>query len=303
MVSGKIKNMTVILYYLNNENVYFAGDTVSGRLILEVVGEVRVNSIKIIATGYAKVRWSKANISPVIFSYANNYYKKVEYFNYKYVLIKDINTRIIYPGIHEYGFSFELPSTLPASSFESKYGSVRYYIKAELDRPLSLPMIVKKQLTVFENIDINTPSLVLHQYDSVKKTVHHWICKSGTISLSVNIGKKGYVPNEAIQIVAEIENYSSRTIIPIANLYQIQTFHARGKIKKVKQLIISSRGKQLLPRNIEVWNNKYLKIPQVSPSILCCDIIHLEYMLVVYVDIPGATNLSLNFPIIIGTTS
>lgn len=49
-----------------------------------------------------------------------------------------------------------------ATSFEGKHGSVRYWVKAELHRPWLLPMKTKKEFTVFEHIDINTPLLLVN---------------------------------------------------------------------------------------------------------------------------------------------
>lgn len=67
----------------------------------------------------------------------------------------------IHSGRHEYAFSFELPQTPLATSFEGRHGSVRYWVKAELHRPWFLPVKLKKEFTVFEHIDINTPSLLV----------------------------------------------------------------------------------------------------------------------------------------------
>lgn len=52
-----------------------------------------------------------------------------------------------------------------ATSFEGKHGSVRYWVKAELHRPWLLPMKTKKEFTVFEHIDINTPLLLVSSRD------------------------------------------------------------------------------------------------------------------------------------------
>ncbi|UWX11302.1 CRPV-193 [Crowpox virus] len=301
MTSSKIKNIDVVLDYLNDSNTYFVGDTVSGRLILEVCSDMRIKFIQIIVKGYAKVHWSeKKKIGPITTT-THDYYKKVEYFNRKYILVKDTNTRIIHSGRHEYAFSFELPQSLPTSSFESKYGSIRYCLKAELHRACSLPMKLKKELTVLEHIDVNTPLLTAYQSGSKEKTL--LFCKSGVISLLAKIEKKGYVPGEYVKIVAEIENNSSRAVIPNVCIYQIQTFYADRNIKKVRNLITTSRGKQLPPGNIGIWDNKQLKVPQVSPSILNCNVIRLEYLLVIYVDIPETKNISLEFPIVIGNSN
>lgn len=51
-----------------------------------------------------------------------------------------------------------------ATSFEGRHGSVRYWVKAELHRPWLLPVKLKKEFTVFEHIDINTPSLLVRDY-------------------------------------------------------------------------------------------------------------------------------------------
>ncbi|KAM9546362.1 arrestin domain-containing protein 3-like isoform 2-T4 [Salvelinus alpinus] len=90
-------------------------------------------------------------------------------------------------------------------------------------------------------------------------------------------------------------------VVPKAAIYQTQTFKAKGKLKEVKQLVANLRGESLSSGKTETWSGKMLKIPPVSPSILNCSIIRVEYSLMVYVDIPGAMNLSLNLPLIIGT--
>ncbi|MBN3277271.1 ARRD3 protein, partial [Polyodon spathula] len=72
-------------------------------------------------------------------------------------------------------------------------------------------------------------------------------------------------------------------------------------MKEVKQLIANLRGESLSSGKTETWSGKMLKIPPVSPSILDCSIIRVEYSLMVYVDIPGAMNLLLNLPLVIGT--
>lgn len=86
---------------------------------------------------------------------------------------------------------------------------------------------------------------------------------------------------ESIQIFAEIENCSSRMVVPKAAIYQTQTFYAKGKTKEVKQLVANLRGESLSSGKTETWSGKMLKIPPVSPSILDCSIIRVEYSLMV----------------------
>lgn len=153
-----------------------------------------------------------------------------------------------------------------------------------------------------------------------EKTLCCWFCASGPISLSAKIERKGYTPGEphvflipptflfflllrfhlchfsvslidwshlpsfqgeSIQIFAEVENCSSRVVVPKAALYQTQTFFAKGKGKQIQQLVSNVRGDPLLQGKSQSWEGKLLKIPPVSPSILDCPIIRVEYALMV----------------------
>jgi hypothetical protein len=70
-------------------------------------------------------------------------------------------------------------------------------------------------------------------------------------------------------------------VVPKAAIYQTQTFKAKGKLKEVKQLVANLRGESLSSGKTETWSGKMLKIPPVSPSILNCSIIRVEYSLMV----------------------
>lgn len=73
-------------------------------------------------------------------------------------------------------------------------------------------------------------------------------------------------------------------VVPKAAIYQTQTFYAKGKMKEVKHLVANLRGESLSSGKSESWNGKLLKIPPVSPSIVDCTIIHVEYSLTVGVE-------------------
>lgn len=70
-------------------------------------------------------------------------------------------------------------------------------------------------------------------------------------------------------------------MVPKAALYQTQTFFAKGKGKQIQQLVSNLRGDALPQGKSQSWEGKMLKIPPVSPSILDCPIIRVEYALVV----------------------
>lgn len=89
MVLGKVKSFTVSYDCLNDSNVpvFSSGDCVSGRVIIEVTGEIRVKSLKIHAKGFAKVRWTESRNAGSNTAYTQNYTEEVEYLNHKDILI------------------------------------------------------------------------------------------------------------------------------------------------------------------------------------------------------------------------
>ena len=50
-----------------------------------------------------------------------------------------------------------------ATSFEGKHGSIRYWLKAEIDKPWSFNTKVKKCFTVISPIDINIPEYMVRE--------------------------------------------------------------------------------------------------------------------------------------------
>lgn len=171
---------------------------------------------------------------------------------------------VLNTGLHEFAFSFLLPQMPLATSFEGKHGSVRYWVRAELYRPWLLPVRVKKEFTVFEHIDINTPLLLAPQAGTKDKTLCCWFCASGPISLSAKIERKGYTPGESLQIFAEVENCSSRVVVPKAALSQTQTYFAKGKARQLQQQMAALRGDTLPQGKSQSWDGK---TPPHTPSV------------------------------------
>ncbi|NWI21906.1 ARRD2 protein, partial [Crypturellus soui] len=181
-------------------------------------------------------------------------------------------------GRHEFPFTFQLPETL-ATSFEGKHGSVRYWVKAKLHRPWATVKKAKKEFTVIEPIDINTPALLAPQAGAKEKFARAWYCNRGQVSVTAKIDRKGYTPGEVIPIFAEIDNGTSRSVVPKAAIIQTQTFVARGTRKQKKLVVTTMVGDSIAAGKRDVWHGRALKIPPVGPSILHCRIIQVEYSL------------------------
>ncbi|XP_039556298.1 arrestin domain-containing protein 2 isoform X2 [Passer montanus] len=294
---GRVRRLAV---RLEDGPAHGGGQLLHGRVQLELRGALRVRALEVCARGLATVHWLESHSIGLNIVY-RDYTACQTFLHRRRQLISDNGeATVLQAGKHEFPFTFQLPETL-ATSFEGKHGSVRYWVKAKLHRPWSTVKKAKKEFTVIEPIDINTPALLAPQAGAKEKLARAWYCNRGQVSVTAKIDRKGYTPGEVIPIFAEIDNCTSRAVVPKAAIIQTQTFIARGTKKQKKSVVTSITGDPIPAGKREVWHGRALKIPPVGPSILQCRIIQVEYSLKVCVDIPGTSKLLLELPLVIGT--
>ncbi|KAK2495947.1 hypothetical protein MC885_016301 [Smutsia gigantea] len=295
---GRVKNLGLVLED-EGKGCYSSGETVAGHVLLEAAEPVALRALRLEAHGRARAAWG-----PSAGATAPATPAEVEYLNVRLSLREPPPGEgivLLQPGKHEFPFSFQLPSEPLVTSFTGKYGSIQYCVRAVLERPRVPDQSVKRELQIISHIDVNTPALLTPVLKTQEKMVGCWFFTSGPVSLSARIERKGYCNGEAIPIYAEIENCSSRLIVPKAAIFQTQTYLASGKTKTVRHIVASVRGNHIASGSTDTWNGKTLKIPPVTPSILDCCIIRVDYSLAVYIHIPGAKKLMIELPLVIGT--
>ncbi|KAG8003140.1 Arrestin domain-containing protein 2 [Nibea albiflora] len=298
MIFDKLKKFDIVFDSpeVDCPPVFSSGDVVSGRVVLDLSGESRVDSLKLHAEGFAKVHWTESRSAGSSTAYTQNYSDEVEYLNRREVLLQADNgeVTILPAGRHEFPFSFQLPEETLVTSFEGKHGSIRYWVKVKLHRPWATVKKIKKEFTVIEPIDINTPALLAPQAGTKDKMARAWYRNFGQVSVTAKIDRKGYTPGEVIPVFAEFDNSTSRSVVPKAYITQTQTFIARGTMKQKRSVVGTLCGDIVGARCRETWHGRAIKIPP-------CRIIKVEYMLKVCVDVPGTSKLCLELPLVIGT--
>ncbi|XP_038019921.1 arrestin domain-containing protein 2 isoform X2 [Motacilla alba alba] len=294
---GRVRRLAV---RLERGAAHGGGQLLRGRVQLELRGPLRVRALEVCARGLATVHWLESHSIGLNIVYRDYTAYQTFLYRRRQLISDNGEATVLQAGKHEFPFTFQLPETL-ATSFEGKHGSVRYWVKAKLHRPWSTVKKAKKEFTVIEPIDINTPALLAPQAGAKEKLARAWYCNRGQVSVTAKIDRKGYTPGEVIPIFAEIDNCTSRAVVPKAAIIQTQTFIARGTKKQKKSVVTSITGDPIPAGKREVWHGRALKIPPVGPSILQCRIIQVEYSLKVCVDIPGTSKLLLELPLVIGT--
>lgn len=89
MVRGKVRALAVHFDSVNENNsaVFSGAELVSGRVVVEVSGDVRVSRLDVTARGLAKVRWTESRNTGANTAYTQNHTEEVEYLHHRDTLV------------------------------------------------------------------------------------------------------------------------------------------------------------------------------------------------------------------------
>lgn len=82
---------------------------------------------------------------------------------------------------------------------------------------------------------------------------------------------------ESIKIFVEIENHSSRKVVPKAAIVKKTIFHAKTKKKTLSEVVIKTKGEPVLAGQKDSRNSMMLEIPELIPTLMNCTIIQMDY--------------------------
>ncbi|XP_035038025.1 thioredoxin interacting protein a [Hippoglossus stenolepis] len=298
-MTRKVKTFQII-FMDPSKTFYCGGDELCGRIEVEVNEVTRVSAVKVLGLGCAKVEYAKGK---------QRCRQEAEYLRYEQVLtLNDQPTDsdgsvLLRPGNkYEYTFRFELPQQGQlVSSYKGKFGYVQYYVKALIERPHQPTLECKKPFEVEEPLDVNTPDLLSPTGGMKEKKVTCMFIPDGQVSLNAKIDRRGFCEGEDICINAKFENTCSRIVVPKAAIIAKHIYQANGRTKVFRQKLSSVRGNHIISGMCDAWQGKTIRVPKIKPSMLGCNIIRVEYALMIYVHIPGSEKLILELPLVIGT--
>lgn len=291
-----IKNFSIEYDSINSRNIFTNGDTINGRIIVEVSKETKIQALIFIAKGKASVRWSE---------HYGQYDHRVYWADEKYYDItqhilresRQDGSEIIRTGRHVFPFAFTIPDRKIPSTFKGHEGKIVHKVKAELKQSMKLTKKAKAHFTFVSKADMDTPRLMEPQYGCKDKSVKAF--GSGNVSLDVNTKQMGYMQGEGIKVHVEIKNRSSRSVKPKFVLYEKRSFFAQGHRRVHTHEILKDKVEAIEPSDKKTVT-KVIPIPrELPPSITNCSIIKLEYRLKVFLDIKCATDPEIKLPIVV----
>lgn len=209
------------------------------------------------------------------------------------------------PGEYVYPFSCVVPPTAPCS-FEGSLGYVRYIGKVVLDRPWKFDQGAKMAFTVISPLDLNHNQLLrvsLVCFPTNFDENSHWagsihspqqpvnltleksfcccFCRSGPLTVTVQLPSTGYVPGQIVPIFVDIDNASNVEVERLRiSLRQNVTFKAtspRHRLRKVANVITVTSMGPVSMRSTKQQTIS-LSVPPTPPSNLTnCTLIDLDY--------------------------
>ncbi|XP_070821107.1 arrestin domain-containing protein 3-like [Chaetodon trifascialis] len=291
-----INNFSIEYDAINSRNTFTNGDTINGRIIVEVSKETKISSLIFRAQGKANVCWSEHHGQ----NQHRVYWSDEKYYDIKHHILREARqdgTEVIGKGRHVFPFSFPIPDRKIPSSFKASIGKIVHKLKAELKQPMKLTKKAKSHFTFVSKADMDFPGLMDPQYGCKDKSVS--LFGSGNTSMDVHTKRMGYKQGEDLQVTVQITNRSSRSVKPKFTLYVKTSFFAQGRRRVSTNDILKDKCEAVASSGEETVT-KVITIPrELPPSILNCSIIKLEYRLKVQLDIKYAPDPEIKLPIVV----
>lgn len=209
-------------------------------------------------------------------------------------------------GTQRFNFSCVLPHQLP-TSFESKYGYIRYQIKVEMERPWKSDYKFSFAFTVIKVLDLNYESPALRSPLKTEKTKTFFFgLGSKPLFVSAEIPMSGYVAGQTVAVSIKVNNETKTEIeefrIALIKIIHYSSQTPRRKIRErvepaceIKASGVPGKSKQ----NVEAQ----VIIPAVPPTnIAFCRVLQVSYEIHIVAEVSGFhRNPVLRLPVTIGT--
>ncbi|XP_055373079.1 arrestin domain-containing protein 17 [Condylostylus longicornis] len=294
------KLLKFLIIFDNTSLLYFPGQFLSGRVLLELQDDTPALGLHFHVVGEGVVRVGSSR--------QERTYDKENYIDFRMKLFGDIDQgpAVLSPGIHSFPFKLGLPVGLP-STFLGRYGWIQYYCKAALREPNGLIHKNHQVFIVMNPIDLNLEKPILsHPFScEVEHKLGVACVGGGSVKCRVSLDKGGYVPGESISITAYVKNNSNVVIKRTkAALTETIEYLARGKCIQVEKRALAeiARGK-IRSGEKDEWRNESLYVPPLPPTNLRgCHLIKIQYDVFFIVEPKSLEKeIKLQLPIVLAT--
>ncbi|XP_037947358.1 arrestin domain-containing protein 17-like [Teleopsis dalmanni] len=290
------------ILFEHDSGVYFAGQELKGKVVIHLNKPKKVRGLELRIKGFAAVKWSESGSD----NNSTYYDGKEDYIKTTTHLVAASDSTVLDPGTHTFNFTCQLSPLCP-SSFEGKYGHIRYTARVVLVRPWKFDQKYTKGFTVLALVDLNRiPTIRLPFHMNISRTFRCWPLSTGDLRVTLDMPQSGYVPGECLPLKLLIDNKSNVAVVSINTklrmIIKFSSQHPSKKTNKDKISIAKLYGEGVRSKTKKEFNYR-INIPATPPtSFDRCGIINIMYELNVEIALSG-WNLkeTLSAPVVIGT--
>ncbi|XP_042908083.1 arrestin domain-containing protein 2 [Parasteatoda tepidariorum] len=290
------------------KEMYYAGEVLSGHVILDTVENFKLKAIRVLLRGKAHAEWK------VVVSGDRRTVKDDHAFIDDRAVIwgkekLEGNMPILPRGRHSFPFRFQLPESALPCSFESRSCTVRYYVKVTVDIPYASPPQGMKYFTVIgPHIDCMDEQYLKPLMAADQRATCCLCCRRGVVSVRANLERSAYCCGESIRLKADIDNQSEEVLrIKLKLVQYVEFFIDRGVLgntKEANHTVLEYRGDPISPNTRSKFDSSSsLVVPVMPPTLIgVCRLLQIYYVLKVWVELEkSGDDLHMNFPITIAT--
>lgn len=277
-----ITSFSVSYDKLNNSGTFSEGDTISGKVSLELSKPIKIWSLSVRATGDANTQWM-AEPSP---SEENNYiyrgYKRL-FKEKEFLVTNKVKETALRPGTHSFPFNIRIPAKYMPSSFRGKYGWIVYRLEAKLCRRIKEKKTVQQ---MFQFHSKSVPTFVQMcpvTASTVAMDIGSYV--SGTVQMEARLEKNAFSPGETVTITTKVANSSHNIMKPMFTLRQIELYRAGGGSTTDSRVTKRQSGCIIRPQSEKEVTNHLVIPPGTLQTIHDCEIILMGYMLEVQLQV------------------
>ncbi|KAK1801410.1 hypothetical protein P4O66_023080 [Electrophorus voltai] len=188
----------------------------------------------------------------------------------------------VLPGQHLFPFMVKIPSLNMPSFYKGECGKVQYILVAQLRRSMHMMKKARTKFAFVSRTNVLQPEVMSPQYGTKERDVIFFA--SGKISMNIFLEKTGYQLAQPERLFPNMLSIRREASLPKRHIHT-------SNILKEKDTPLSSSTRQTV--------SKVLNAPSgVTPSILNCRILKVEYRLKVILDVSFPQNPDIKLPLI-----
>ncbi|XP_054467183.1 arrestin domain-containing protein 3-like [Anoplopoma fimbria] len=287
-----IKDLNLVYEALNVEDTISPGDTIEGTVTFTLTKDTKVKSVSVKVKGDAHVHWSEGSGDNRRSYTSSRHYLKLK----QPIIVKNEKGTELHKGVHHFKFRFTIPQGDMPSSFKGLHGRIVYMLEAKVSRSWRLPTSEQKMLKFVSKSSPQLGQVMCPQSGSVDKDMGMF--SKGQVQMSATINTKVCSPGDTLSVVAKICNSSSKEMKPKFSLQQKTVYRASGRTNTSDQSLCKMVGETITQSSEETVSCQ-LSVPADVITLHNCEIISVEYYVMVYLDISFAIDPKVLLPVVI----